>query len=355
MRYVFRYLPKGRGLTFLVSPTHESEAFREDACRIGARTVTSRREGVLSLGMEVFRELAREKYDVVLSQGFVSGMAAYLPGRWFAVPHVLTIHGMVERRFLEGKLRRLKAFGLRHVVTNVSALYAVGKDVMRHVQEEIPELTDARCRKVVIPNGIDVAEFTGSAVPARNIRSELEIGKDTMLLGFFGRFMPEKGFDLLIDAADRLKRDAGIADFAILAVGSGDYLGLYKRAIRERKLERYFRFLPFQKSLVPIYAATDVVIMPSTQEASPIVAMEALCMGVPLVASDCLGLRETVKDTPTVVFPSGDVESLADRIQFVLSNRLKDNFESFAPIARSRYDVVNTSRQLQDLIETISV
>ena len=290
---------------------------------------------------------------MILSQGFISGFAVYLANAFFRRPHILTIHGILEPRLLAGKFQWAKRKLLEHMLTNISVIYAVSQDILDHLHEQFPSLKAAKRRIVVIPNGIEMSEFELPPVRPNQIRRQMEISSETFLFGFFGRFMQQKGFDLLIEAVAIISRDREPSSFKVLAVGSGDYLPHYQRLIRERNLDSYFEFLPFQSNIRNLYLEINTIVMPSRWEASGLLAMEALSMGVPLIASDCIGLRETVADTPSDVFSTENVDSLVQAMLRALHKSRVEEFREHMPTARQRYDVTASAGQLVHVIEDI--
>ena len=67
--------------------------------------------------------------------------------------------------------------------------------------------------------------------------------------------------------------------------------------------------------VLPILQKLDLLIMPSLWEACPVLPMEAMCAGVPVLGSDCIGLREVLRGTPSLTSPAGDAPALASAIQ----------------------------------------
>jgi glycosyltransferase involved in cell wall biosynthesis len=183
------------------------------------------------------------------------------------------------------------------------------------------------------------------------LRKKLGISDTTFLIGFLGRFMPQKGFEYLIEAMDMLvKRHHGSLDIRVLAVGSGDYLEAYKKRVAGKGLANRFVFVPFQPDVAPVYDAADVIVMPSVWEAFGLQAAEALCMGRPIIASDCIGLREAIKDTPAIVVPTGNAAAIADSVSRLILEPPSLLFHDFREEARKRFDVRKTSSELQTLL-----
>jgi len=167
--------------------------------------------------------------------------------------------------------------------------------------------------------------------------------------------MPEKGFDLLVDAVASLQGGA-VADrpFAVVAVGSGDYLREYQEKVRSKKLDELVYFLPFQAAVLPPVSTIECYCHAFVGgRRVGLLAMEALCMGTPLIVSDCMGLRETVTGTPAKVFPSENVAALADLMLECMRDNLVAIFRDFMPAARARFDVQQSSKQLVQVIENI--
>ena len=95
----------------------------------------------------------------------------------------------------------------------------------------------------------------------------------------------------------------------------------------------------------------DAVVMPSVWEAYPILTSEVMCCGVPIVATDCPGLREAVEQTPSVVVPSKDATALAGGMVRVMEEReIGDAARAFREAAAMRYDVRRAAEELTVLL-----
>jgi glycosyltransferase involved in cell wall biosynthesis len=348
---MFSHFPSNYKLKILAVSTHEDAALIKDAEGYGADLKLVQSTGTRMFAYEVFKELQRHRYDLILSQGFISAVSAYMANLFFRIPHILTIHSIVEPQYLSGRFCVIKRLILARILSGMSVLYAVSNDILEHLYEQFPSLKNNGPRAIVINNGIEPAEFEQLPSVLVNLREKLGVDGSTFLFGFFGRFMPQKGFDLLIDAVATIcKQDTGRI-FSVVAVGSGDYQREYQAVIRKKGLEEYFHFLPFQSQVFQLYPQVDVIVMPSRWEASGLLAMEALCMGTPLIASGCIGLRETITDTPAMVFSSENVNALAEVMFGCLQNNHSEVFQKFVPKARALFDVTKSAQELVEFIE----
>ena len=146
------------------------------------------------------------------------------------------------------------------------------------------------------------------------------VGEGETLFCFVGRFMEQKGVIHLIEAVAKLAgAEEHTPPFRVLMVGDGGFIGEYKKIIADRKLDRQFIFTGFIPEVRPILAAVDAIVVPSLWEASSLVSLEAFSVGCPVIASNCIGLREVVADTPAIVVPAGDSERLAAGMSLFLS------------------------------------
>lgn len=352
MRYVYGALGDDCQVTLVAAPNHENEALHRDCQASGVRLVLSEQSDALSFVRQIYRELAGGGYDCIQSHGFISGTCAYAANIRFGVPHILTVHGILEERLLQGIAGKVKMAISSWIIRHVDVLYSVSHDIQAHLYEQIPSLAAAPCTKAVILNGIDTSRFDASQGKKGNLRSRFGLDKNLFLAGFVGRFMQQKGFNFLIDAIELLNDQGSLPpDFRVVAVGSGDYEVHYRTLVASKGLADRFVFIPFQSDMAGIYRDLDVVVMPSIWEACPLQPMEALAMGRPIIASNCIGLREVVRDTPALVFASGDTRALADCLRRACSEPLQERFTGFMPEARRRFDVCHTVDGFRALLE----
>lgn len=161
----------------------------------------------------------------------------------------------------------------------------------------------------VIPNGVDTEHFSPAEDPA------LERADGRTLL-FAGRLLAMKGLRTLLHAVRALP-----ANVRLLLAGPGDP-GPWQTLARDLGLEDRCRFLgrvPYAE-MPALYRQADAVVLPSFVESCPLVALEAMASGTPLVASRAGGVPEIVEDGRTGwLVPPGDASGLAERIERVLT------------------------------------
>jgi glycosyltransferase involved in cell wall biosynthesis len=110
------------------------------------------------------------------------------------------------------------------------------------------------------------------------------------------------------------------------------------------------RFLPFVPDVAPILKGLDVVVMPSLWEACGMLAMEAMVAGVPVIGTSCVGLREVLSGTPSVVVPPRDGAGLAAALLAEMERPTADSAKAFASEAARRFDVKEKALMLEKLM-----
>jgi glycosyltransferase involved in cell wall biosynthesis len=148
---------------------------------------------------------------------------------------------------------------------------------------------------VVCPNGVDTSLFRPAGAAERAaIRRRLGVGEERPLLLFVGRFVEKKGAHLLRPIAKRRP------DWSWLFVGRGDERGPDGWGLRS---VRVLRSIP-QDDLRDLYAAADVLLLPSVGEGLPMAILEALACGTPVL---------TTRETAAGAGPGATLLLTADR------------------------------------------
>jgi glycosyltransferase involved in cell wall biosynthesis len=169
-----------------------------------------------------------------------------------------------------------------------------------------------RGRAIAIGNAIDVAE----APPRATRRAD---GVRPVRIGTLGRLMAQKNHALLLRAAARVVREAPDVRFVI--GGDGPLRGELERQIVELGLTAHVELTGETRTPYAFLQSLDLFVLSSDWEGLPVVAMEAMACGVPVVATDVGGVAEIVDDTTGVLCPPGDEAALAAAIVALARDR----------------------------------
>ena len=163
----------------------------------------------------------------------------------------------------------------------------------------------------VVPNAVDIDRFNPQN-KGDFIRDKF-VEDDEPLALFVGRLVPHKGIGILIRALEYLQNGK------LLIIGDGPYLNWLKQLTKKLNLEERVVFVgPISDYWLPAYyAATDVVVLPSTSrlEAFGIVGLEAMASGKPLVLSDIPGVRDVISSDEGFIVEPLDPEAIAHALE----------------------------------------
>jgi glycosyltransferase involved in cell wall biosynthesis len=140
----------------------------------------------------------------------------------------------------------------------------------------------------VIPNGFSLPEFQPKPVLLPTVK-----------IGFVGRFVSQKDPLMFIDICRELLRQQGRLLFEFTVVGKGPLEGGMRKKIRNYDLEWNFRFLPHETNINEFMRNLDVLVAPSVREGLPTVGIEAMAVGLPVVASSVPGWTDLISDQQT--------------------------------------------------------
>jgi glycosyltransferase involved in cell wall biosynthesis len=259
--------------------------------------------------------IRRERPDILHTHtakaGTVGRVAALLAGRRRPRIVVHTFHGHVLRGYF-GPVRSWFFLLLeRWLASRTTALIAVSPQV----RDDLVALGVAPPERfVVIRLGIELGE---RVAPEQNGRAEsrryLGIEPDRFAVGWIGRMTAVKRTDDVLVAFKRL-RDEGV-DAVLCMVGDGPDRQDLERRAHELGIVRDTLFLGYQEDVAPFYAAFDALVLPSSNEGTPVSAIEALAAGRPVVATRVGGVPDVVQegDDGFLVEP-GATDDLADRL-----------------------------------------
>ncbi len=357
LKYLYGNLDKRKySFVILTPPNAETKVIKEDLRGFSVEIKEVKGKSfLLSFGNKIFDTLFRKKIDIIHSQGSSSGIIVSLINILFRVPHIITFHETFHENTLKGSFASIKKKVISSLLLQADFLNTVSQDAKNNLLEYFPLLNQKRERIVVIQNGIDTAFFSEKVYDQKNIFSIDGINKDSFVIGYLGRFMPEKGFPVLIDAigiidkAMRTKRN-----IKVLALGWGAFIREYQVYIRENGLNDYFVFIEFQTDIRWVLRQINLLVIPSLREAYGLIAVEGLVCGTPIVASNCIGLREVLKDTPAKLVNVGDSNMLAEKILETVGNydQIKQACNSFVSKAVTRFDVKESAFQMERLFKT---
>ena len=164
-------------------------------------------------------------------------------------------------------------------------------------------------RVTVIPNGVDLDRFAPSATNRQDVHRQLSPASTDLRVIFVGHEFERKGLRVVLEALRALKRDGLPVSLMIAGRDSPDRL-------REefKDLGSAVHFLGNRTDIERYYAAADVFVMPASFDISPLVGLEALAAGLPVLMTDVGGVREYLVDGHNGWFIQREARDIAAKL-----------------------------------------
>lgn len=273
-------------------------------------------------------------------------------------PHVVHTHRYVLRyTLLPALLHRVPV--LVHTVHSVAQneVDTVGKwvhkmafrfcgvipvSISREVATTVKALYGPRLYTPVIYNGIPTARFL-KMDPANARRGKL-------VLVHIGRFALPKNHSLLIEGLARALGSHPVMELWL--VGDGPLRSEVERLVRKRNLQEHVRFLGLRKDIPELLAQADILLLPSDWEGVPLVVLEAMAAGRPVVATRVGGVPELIEEGKTgLLVPPRDSGALARAIlRLAKDPELRRRMgEAARKRALERFDIHRTAQAYAEL------
>lgn len=309
----FRYVPHGVRPALCYGSGIPDNLKRSLAawCQVPAYSV--------SLLLAISRLVRQAKIDVINSHWLLmQGLAAAVLRNRLGIPHLCTVHAgelSLLPRMPFG--RQVAAFTVRHS----DRLICVSTRTRRRLEELLQAPVDA----TVMPMGIRADAFQNKSLTRETARKAVGVRAEKALL-FVGRLAEKKGVGYLIQALPGLR--SLWAGLELWIIGTGHEENRLRAQAQEFGVNEAVRFAGrvANKDLPTYYRAADVLVLPSIisatgdEEGMPVVLLEALAAGCPVVATRTGGTPELIRDGENgfLVEPA-DPDSLADGIRRALS------------------------------------
>ncbi len=321
---------------------HGDTSFWDDLSVAGIplRPLPMERKVASRVNVEAIGTLARmireasPRIDVVHAHSAIGGavarLAVLVAGLWGCRPAVVyTPHGFA---FLDGSPARRRGFLAVERILGLTTDRVIG---VSPTEAEVAwrRRVVPRERAVAIPNGIDPTTMPTSA---DGVRARAEEGWDTSpVVMTVARMTPQKDPSTWLRVAARIA--ASRSDVRFVWVWGGETAQEVRDEAHRLGIADRVDFVGYRPDARRLVAGANVFLLTSRFEGLPYSLIEALAVGVPVVATDVTGTRDVVRHGVTgLLSPAGDVEGLASHVL----SMLRDPKRAAALATAGREDVV---------------
>lgn len=264
----------------------------------------ARRRQFSPLGtVRLSRWLRAQRVEVVHSHVYNAHLYAVPAARLAGVPCVVHHH----KTFNPARVRRwltLRAL-TRFAACQITLSNSTRADVLRMLKSA-PE------RVLALPNSVDTTVFCPAPEPSI-VRQQLSLPTDRFLMGGIAALTPPKNHAASITMWGQLA--ATRDDFLGVICGEGLLRPQLDQQIAALNLGRHVRLVGNQRPIHPWLQALDLLVFPSTWEGQPMVLLQAMACGTPVIASDIEGNVATLGANHPGLFPVARPEEFLARVR----------------------------------------
>lgn len=310
---LLKYLPKERFQPFLICLCHNSKEseFIDAARRLyGVEVIPIYMEHKNDISaIKKLRSLLRiHSIQILHTHGYKADIIGFLASLFLRMKLVSTLHGWIG---IDAKLRfnnMLAKQSLKFFHRIIAVSEALQQETIKYINK----------RKVIcIRNAVDM-DYLNRVKPL-NLSEILRVEKGDTFVTYVGRLSSEKGVDHLVEAASLINKKN--AKITFIFIGEGPMKSALEELRTRLRLDKKIRFAGYRKDALRILKSSDLFVLPSLTEGMPMVCMEAMGLGMLVVATDVGGVSELIKDGVNgFLVPSKRPDLLAEKIEMALEN-----------------------------------
>ncbi len=264
-------------------------------------------------------KIINDKIDIVHTHGVRANLIGRLAAKMSGVDTVITtVHSMLARDYPDAFSRLANMF-IEKASSNMTRHFiAVSGGLQKAlIQQGIPEN-----KITVIYNGLDPEQFRKKTSSDTSWREKSGIPPEVSLVSIVGRLHQVKGHRYFLRAAAELLEERD--DIHFLVVGSGPEGDDLEEFTRELGISPKVTFTGFVSDVSQLMPELDLLVVPSLWEGFGLTALEAMAVGIPVVATSVGGLPEIVEHGSTgLLVPPADAAALAKSIVWIIDHPLE--------------------------------
>ena len=257
--------------------------------------------------------------------------------------YVLSEHGVWNRRRRYRWLRPLESW----VYSRYDHITNVGYSVEQSLLAWLPS---TRGRTSVLYNCVPLEAFDVARERVQDVRRALDIRPEQFVVLFVGRLMAAKGVDVLLEALNQTSGDV----VGVIA-GYGPLETELRQKAQELGLGERARFLGMRRDVPDLMCAADCLAMPSRWEGLPMVLIESMAAGLPVIGTPAGEIQHVLQHRVNgLLIPMDDAAELAGAISLLQNDAtLRRALARAARLTSNQFSVESIAHQLLDLYENL--
>jgi N-acetyl-alpha-D-glucosaminyl L-malate synthase BshA len=298
----------------------------------------------IALGSEMFRVSEQQDLDLIhVHYAIPHATSAYLSREMTGKPYAVTLHGS-DVTILGSDPAYMPVN--THSIEGADAVTAVSHFLVEEARERLGITKEIR----VIPNFVDAEEFSPASCEVMERERERDV-----VVAHVSNFRPVKRIQDLVNAMRMVVKRAPSA--RLMLIGDGPERHRIERLVDRLHLKPNVLFTGYRSDVAHLMRCSDVVVLCSETESSPLTLLEGMSCGLPVVATSVGGIPEIVEDGVNgLLVPLKHPEAIAEKILELNSEReLKARLGATARgTVLERYTAEKVVGQYEDVYETMA-
>lgn len=256
--------------------------------------------------IKLFKLLRSQKPDIVYLHT-IRNCTSALAAKFNKIPIIWHVH---ESAIDFKGVRKVRFWALSKYAHKVIAVSEYNVNILKHMGLNVD-------RVAKVYNGVDLNRFSNFQ-PDDNLCKSLGLAGNEVVIGLIGQICRNKGVLEFVEAAKRVSTEHPKAKFLVVGGASDsepEYVNQVKQLCANYQLSDKMAFVGFQEDVRQYLAIMDILVVASYAESFPMVNLEAMAMGKPIVATEVGGNSEAIIQGETgFLVPSGHPEMIADAL-----------------------------------------
>lgn len=241
--------------------------------------------------------------DILHSHGRRATFYAANAGRLTSTPHVASAHSTNSWKSFS---RPERVIAISRAVHEALAAHGVNSERLRTVYHGAFDLD-----RIASLNRIDR-------------RKQLNLANTDIAIAMSGRFIKDKGHDLLLKAVHRLGKRGANTHVFLIGADNSEWCGQIHALIGSLGLADNIHFIPYQEDVLPWLVAMDIMVVPSRREGLSLSLLEAASCGLAIIGSEVGGIPEVIEDDVTgLLFEPEDVDGLERCLDALIHDQMR--------------------------------
>ncbi|KEO83302.1 glycosyltransferase [Tumebacillus flagellatus] len=294
------------------------EEFSARVRALGIPTTVLKSDSKSIGGLNPLRDLIRDwRPHVIHTHGVRANLIGRLANRaeGFPAKLVTTVHSIMSLDYPVAWKRMIFGAAEQKTWQYVDHFILVSEAMKR----DLVKVGMPKDKLSVIHNALELPEEPVAHQPVTNLRELIGVDEDVTIVGTVARLHPVKGHTYLLKAIRKIVQER--QDVVFPWIGEGDLHQELEREAKELGVDSYIKFMGFRKDVPDLLPQLDVFVLPSLSEGLSVAILEALAVGVPMIATAVGGTPEVITDgVDGLLVPSANPDALAEAVCLLVKN-----------------------------------